>query len=41
MQATQITYAYFCLLGGLNHPHTWTVNHYNGKHYTHTTYHLS
>jgi len=36
----EITYEYFCVLGGLTHPRTYTMTHNNGSYY-YTTYHLS
>lgn len=36
----QITYLYFCTLGGLAHPRTYTMLRRNGS-YTYHTYHLS
>jgi hypothetical protein len=35
----QITYLYFCTLGGLNHPRTAKILRRNGSH-TYFTYHL-
>jgi len=35
-----ITYDYFCALGGLTHPRTWTRAIYLGKHFMYTEYHL-
>lgn len=35
----EITYEYFCVLGGLNHPWTFTRVHRNGS-MVYTTYHL-
>jgi hypothetical protein len=37
--ANQITYLYFCTLGGLRHPRTQKVERHNGRH-TYFTYHL-
>ena len=39
--SNQITYLYFCTLGGLAHRATTKVQHYTGRHFTHTTYHLT
>lgn len=41
MHPDQITYAYFCTLGGLQHPRTYTRLHDNGGYYYTTTYYLS
>lgn len=35
----QITYQYFCILGGLAHPRCRKVHRYNGTHH-YITYHL-
>jgi len=35
----QITYEYFCVLGGLSHPRTYKVRRQNGAH-IYFTYHL-
>lgn len=40
MDRNQITYKYFCALGGLSHPKTFTVLHQNGTYY-YTTYYLA
>jgi hypothetical protein len=37
----QITYGYFCTLGGLTHPRTWTKAVYLGGRYMHTEYYLT
>ena len=37
--SNQITYEYFCVLGGLSNPKTCRVGHYNGS-YHYSTYHL-
>ena len=37
---TQITYLYFCTLGGLKHPKTYTILRQNGS-YFYTTYHIA
>ena len=38
---TQISYLYFCTLGGIAHGRTFTVNHCDGRgDYIYTTYHL-
>ena len=37
--SNQITYDYFCTLGGLAHPHTAKIARYNGSH-LYYTYHL-
>ncbi len=39
---TQISYLYFCTLGGLTHPRTFTRAVTNGRgEYLFTTYHLA
>ena len=38
--ANQITYKYFCQLGGLSNPHCQKVEHRNGSH-VYYTYHLT
>lgn len=37
--SNQITYEYFCLLGGLSNPRCAKQAVYNGKHFMHYTYH--
>lgn len=37
--SNQITYLYFCTLGGLSHPNTHKVQRQNGSH-VYYTYHL-
>jgi len=38
-RSNQITYKYFCLLGGLQNPNVQRVEHRNGS-YIYSTYHL-
>jgi hypothetical protein len=38
-RSNQITYAYFCQLGGLSNPATWRIERRNGSH-SYYTYHL-
>jgi hypothetical protein len=40
MSNEEITYGYFCTLGGLSHPRTYTRAIYLGGHYMHTLYYL-
>ena len=36
----QITYLYFCTLGGLSNPRCYKIQHRNGT-YTYETYHIN